>query len=113
MRGIVSLVVAVCLWAAAGVRADESAAGSEAHTSQLVGVSHALAAHLAPRRDGAGPDLRLAPFTIPSVSTAAAAARSIAAVAGRTSPIAVDDGQVPTRSSRGPPSSPRLSPSRA
>jgi hypothetical protein len=113
MRGVVSLVVAVCLLAAGGARADESVAGSETHTSQLVGVSHALAAHLAPRRDGAGPDLRLAPFTLPLVAAAAAAARSIAAVAGRTSLIAVDDGEVPTRSSRGPPSSPRVLPSRA
>jgi hypothetical protein len=102
VRAIASAVVALCLLAAGAARADDRSR-NDARTSQLVSAGLALTANLAPRREGASPDLRLAPFTIPSVSIAVAARRSIFALAGRTPAHAVDN-QVPARSSRGPPS---------
>jgi hypothetical protein len=104
VRGIASIVVAVCLLAASGVRAEDTSRG-DARTSQLLAAGQTGAASLVQRRDGARGglhDLRLAPFTLPARPAVAPASRSIAAVVDRAPHRIVDD-VAPARSARGPP----------
>jgi hypothetical protein len=103
VRGIASIVVAICLMAASGVRPSECSGGGDTHhTSQLACAGAGVAGALVSRRDGAGPDLRIAAFTIPSVSVALAAPRAVAELCERSLHGAIDT-QVPTRCARGPP----------
>jgi hypothetical protein len=101
VRRIASIVVAICLVAACGVRPVDRS-GGDTHTSQLARAGAGLAGTLVSRRDGAAPDLRLAPFTIPSVSLALTAPHAVAERCDNRLHRAVDT-QVPTRCSRGPP----------
>lgn len=103
VRGIVSVVVTLCLMAAGGARAEETRR-SEAHGAQLVGVSHALVATLMPRRDGTGSELRIAPFTIPALALDVAAPPSTVLPLVSAPQIAAVT-RLPARSSRGPPGS--------
>jgi len=101
VRAIASFVVALCLLAASGVRAEATDRG-DARTSQVLAAGHTGAASLVQRRDGGPHELRLAPFTLPTAPAVAPASRSIAAVADRA-PHGPADDVAPARSARGPP----------
>jgi hypothetical protein len=101
VRGIASLIVAFCLLAAGGVRARDPV-GRDDRAPQLLAAGHALAASLAPRRDGGAPEQRLAAFTVPAVPALPSPPRAAAAVSDAR-PHGFAQTQLPARSARGPP----------
>lgn len=100
MRWLATLVTVVCLLAASGGRVESH--GARDPDAARIQASPALAAWLAPRREGARPDQRLPLYTVPAPSLVQAPATSVAAGAARTV-VDLFELPPPAPSARGPP----------
>jgi len=102
MRWIASIVAAVCLLAAGGVRPAYELRSGHQRDARLLPATAPAAAIATHRRDGARSDLRLAAFALPASSELPAPPPArIAAVACLVDDVAVATPPAPC--SRGPP----------
>jgi len=102
MRWIASIVAAVCLLAAGGVRPAPELRSGHQRDARLVPATAPAAGVATHRRDGARSDLRLAPFALPaSAELPVPPPARIAAVACIRDDVSV--ATPPSPCSRGPP----------
>lgn len=103
MRGIASLIVALCLLAAGGLRAhDPGELGGRDDRAPQLSAGHGVLASLAPRREGGSHELRLAAFPVPA-SPAVPPPPRVAVVVCDARPPWIVSARLAARSARGPP----------